>query len=618
MTKQKKLRHLEYYDLQEIFDKLYADSKTDKIFTNLMELITDENNIKLAYRNIKRNNGSFTSGVDEISIKDIEKLDSQKYVDIIKRKFEWYKPKPVRRVEIPKPNGKTRPLGIPTIIDRLVQQCILQVLEPICEAKFHERNNGFRPNRSTEHAIAQCYRMIQKQYLYFVVDIDIKSFFDNVNHTKLMKQMWNLGIRDKKLLSIIKEMLKAPIALPNGKIEYPTKGTPQGGILSPLLSNIVLNELDWWIASQWEEMPTHNQFSIHYNSNGTLNKSYTRKVLRKTGLKEMYIVRYADDFKIFCKTRSDADKVFIAVKQWLRERLKLEISEEKSKVVNLKRNYSEFLGFKMKAVKKNGKYVVYSNMTDKAIKMETAKLKEQVKTIQHSEDADREVLNVKQYNSIVFGIHNYYRYATNVTIDCRKIQYKLNKSIYNRLGKIISKNGVISRSYIQEHYGSTKQIRFICDEPFCPIGYIQTKNPMYKKGKICKYTAEGREEIHKNLKFSKLTISVLHMLSKEETYDKSIEYYDNRISLFAAQYGKCSVTGKELLIDEIHCHHKLPKYLGGTDEYSNLVIVHKDVHKLIHAVSENTINAYLNLIKPTKVMLDKINKFRITAGNAVI
>lgn len=108
------------------------------------------------------------------------------------------------------------------------------------------------------------------------------------------------------------------------------------------------------------------------------------------------------------------------------------------------------------------------------------------------------------------------------------------------------------------------------------------------------------------------------MLSKEEIYDKSIEYYDNRISLFAAQYGKCAVTGKELWIDEIHCHHKLPKYLGGTDEYSNLVIVHKDVHKLIHAVSKNTINAYLTLIKPTKVMLDKINKLRIIAGNAVI
>lgn len=618
MTKQKKLRHLEYYDLLETFDKLYADSKNNKVFTNLMQLITDENNIKLAYRSIKRNAGSNTSGVDQVNIKDIEKLNSQKFVEIIQRKFEWYKPKPVKRVDIPKPNGKTRPLGIPTMVDRLVQQCILQVLEPICEAKFHERSNGFRPNRSTEHALAQCYKMIQKQYLYFVVDIDIKSFFDNVNHTKLIKQMWHLGIRDKKLLSIIKEMLKAPIIMPNGDIVHPTKGTPQGGILSPLLSNIVLNELDWWIASQWEEMPTHKQFSVHYNYSGTIDKGYTRKVLRTTGLKEMYLVRYADDFKIFCRTRSDADKIFIAVKHWLKERLKLEISEEKSKVVNLKKRYSEFLGFKLKAVRKRGKYVVYSNMTDKAIKNETKKLKEQIIKIQHSENADKTVLNVKHYNSMVWGIHNYYCYATNVAIDCRKIQYRLNKSIYNRLGKIISKKGEISRSYIREHYGSTEQLRFICDEPFCPVGYIQTKNPMYKKVKICKYTVEGREEIHKNLKFSKSVIDVLHLLGKQQLYDKSIEYYDNRISLFAAQYGKCAVTGKEMWIDEIHCHHKLPKHLGGTDEYSNLVIVHKEIHKLIHATSVDTINAILNLIMPTKIMLDKINTLRIKAGNIAI
>ena len=126
-------------------------------------------------------------------------------------------------------------------------------MEPICEAKFYERSNGFRPNRSAENAIAQCYKMINLQKLYFVVDVDIKGFFDNVNHTKLIQQIWHMGIRDKKLLCIIREMLKAPIVMPDGTVEYPVKGTPQGGILSPLLSNIVLNELDWWIASQWEK-----------------------------------------------------------------------------------------------------------------------------------------------------------------------------------------------------------------------------------------------------------------------------------------------------------------------------------------------------------------------------
>ena len=299
MTKKNKLRHSEYYDLQGCFDELYAKSKQGDVFTNLMEIISSEENIRLAYRNIKRNSGSQTSGADKLNIKDIEKLSAEKLVEIIQRKFRNYKPKPVKRVEIPKPNGKTRPLGIPTVIDRLVQQCVLQVLEPICEAKFHERSNGFRPNRSVEHALAQCYRMIQRQDLHFVVDIDVKGFFDNVNHSKLIRQMWTLGIRDKQLICIIKAMLKAPIIMPNGDVQYPTKGTAQGGVISPLLANIVLNELDWWISSQWETMPTHNKYYQKVNYSGTPNAGNIYRALRTSGLKEMFIVRYADDFKIF-------------------------------------------------------------------------------------------------------------------------------------------------------------------------------------------------------------------------------------------------------------------------------------------------------------------------------
>lgn len=349
--KNPKLRHLEYYDLQETFDGLYADSNDGKVFKYLFPLVASDGNIRLAYRNIKRNTGSMTRGVDKITIKDVEKIPMERFVQIVKRKLQWYKPKPVRRVEIPKPNGKTRPLGIPAMWDRIVQQCILQVLEPICEAKFHERSNGFRPNRSAEHAVSQAGSMIQIRHLHFVVDIDINGFFDNVNHSKLLKQMWCLGIQDKKLLCVIREMLMAPVVLPNGETTFPEKGTPQGGILSPLLSNIVLNELDWWISSQWEDFPTrHNYDGI--NTNGSPRRGNKYRALRTSNLKELYIVRYADDFKIFCSKRSDADKIFAATQKWLEERLKLQISKEKSRVVNLKKGYSEFLGFKLKAVKR--------------------------------------------------------------------------------------------------------------------------------------------------------------------------------------------------------------------------------------------------------------------------
>ena len=614
MTKQKKLRNLEYYDLQATFDGLYEQSQNGAVFNKLMDLINSEENIKLAYRNIKRNHGSNTSGTDAQNISDIEKISADEYVRLIRNKLAWYKPKPVKRVEIPKPNGKTRPLGIPTIADRLVQQCILQVLEPICEAKFYDRSNGFRPNRSAENALAQCYRMIQRQHLHFVVDIDIKGFFDNVNHSKLIRQMWALGIRDKKLLCIIKEMLKAPIIMPDGEKVYPTKGTPQGGILSPLLSNIVLNELDWWVSSQWETFRTHTDYKISCGEK--LNRGNVYRVLKTSGLKEMFIVRYADDFKIFCRKKSDADKVFLAVKLWLKDRLKLEISEEKSRVVNLKKQYSEFLGFKLKAVKKGDEYVVKSHMSDKAIENETRKLKNRIKDLQRPKSLLDEKRMLNLYNSTVWGIHNYYRYATHIAYDCSiKIHNTVRICAKNRLGKRLQKRGITNNRYILEHYGNSKGLRYLNKFPMCPISYIKTKAPLYKKNEICKYTKAGRAKIHENLKFD---ITVLLMLMRERNTNKSIEFMDNRLSLWAAQYGKCAVTGKILWFDKIHCHHKTPVENGGTDRYLNLVIVHKDVHILLHATLPDTIQKYLSLINPTQTMLNKINKLRLKAGNKPI
>lgn len=499
--KRSKIRYAEYYDLQKTLDSLYADSLKGKVFVHLMELISSEENIRMAYRTIKGNTGSSTAGVDKRTIQDLAKLNEEKYVALIQKQFKSYHPRPVRRVEIPKPNGKTRPLGIPTIVDRIVQQCVLQVLEPICEAKFYDHSYGFRPNRSTEHAIARCDQLIQLSHLYYVVDIDIKGFFDNVNHTKLIQQMWEMGIQDKRLLCIIREMLKAPIVLSNGEILHPSKGTPQGGILSPLLSNIVLNELDWWIASQWEWMPMHgNAKYTRLNANGSINRGYQYRLLRESNLKPVFIVRYADDFKLFCRNRKDAFCLYAATTQWLKERLKLDISPEKSKVVNLKRHYSEYLGFKMKAQRKGDKYVVRSHMSDKAQKRVKDQLAKCIKEIQHPKSEQDQRKQIFRYNSIVIGMHNYYRVATCVNLDFSPIAFAIGKQMKNRLGKQgLSKQGKLEKGYIKNKYGNSSQIRFLKGHPLIPAGYIRHKNPLGKKRSINRYTESGREEIHRML-----------------------------------------------------------------------------------------------------------------------
>lgn len=333
VQKNKALRYNEYYDMQSIFDELYklGSNKIYK-FSNLMDLITSESNILLAYRKIKRNKGSNTAGTNQKTIIDTAEEKPEKLIKYVRDRLANYTPNSVRRIEIPKPNGKTRPLGIPTIGDRLIQQCIKQIMEPICEAKFYKHSYGFRPNRSTEHAIGRFDKLIHEGY-HYVVDIDIKGFFDNVNHAKLLKQIWTMGIHDKRLIQVLSRMLKAEIE----GIGKPDKGTPQGGILSPLLANIVLNELDYWIASQWDLFPTKRKYALHAKHQCESGK-YT--ALRKSNLKEIRIVRYADDFKIMCKDHKTAFKIFAATKLWLKERLSLEVSPEKSTITNLRKNYT--------------------------------------------------------------------------------------------------------------------------------------------------------------------------------------------------------------------------------------------------------------------------------------
>lgn len=589
--------------MQSIMDGLYQQSRNGDNFYKLIELMKKDENIRLAYRNIKRNMGSLTAGTDGMTINDIKVLLVDEVIEKVKRMFDWYEPQPVKRVFIPKPNGDRRPLGIPTIWDRLFQQCVLQILEPICEAKFHNHSYGFRPNRSTHHALARMKSLVNNQGngFHYCVDIDIKSFFDNVHHGKLLKQLWTLGIRDKRLLSIISKLLKAEIVNEG----FPQKGTPQGGILSPLLSNIVLNELDWWVSNQWETIKS----SYPYKSN---NGKY--RALRKTNLKVCFLVRYADDAKILCRDYVTALKIFEATKDFLRTRLNLEISPKKSKIINLRKKSSQFLGFTIKAKRKRNKHVAHSRMCPKARKTAYEKLKKAVKDIRKKQTPE----SVWHYNTIVMGIQNYYSAATHISYDLDHMSCHLIRTLYNRLRRDWKKATKQDMSTVlrKRYKGYNPKLYKIKDIVLVPL-YAQKHKPALNfTQSISNYTKEGREKIHDTLKA--IDKETLRHVQRFYMNHRTVEYNDNRIAKFIAQYGKCAITKYELGLVGWHCHHKIPLEYGGKDNYANLIIIQEDIHVAIHNDDSSKVKSILNkygMTEEKKVMFDKL---RISARRSPI
>ena len=270
----------------------------------LIEKILSKENLQIAIKKVKQNKGA--PGIDKMTVHEVEDWFNQYQEDVISKIMnKQYRPMPVKRVYIPKPNGKERPLGIPTVVDRVIQQAMLQVLTEIYEPIFSDHSFGFRPRRNAHMALEEVLRYLNEGYEW-IVDLDIEKFFDTVNHDKLISILRE-NVNDSTTLHLIRAYLRAGV-LDKGLVKSTTIGTPQGGPISVILSNIYLDKFD--------------------------------KELETRGLR---FVRYADDCIIFTKSEMSANRVMKSVTTWLERKLFLKVSATKTKVVRPTKG--QFLGF---------------------------------------------------------------------------------------------------------------------------------------------------------------------------------------------------------------------------------------------------------------------------------
>jgi RNA-directed DNA polymerase len=607
-------------ELRIIQDRLYSNTletieRGEKPrYKNLKEIIFNETNIVTAIHKIKSNKGSETAGTDK-KIMSIDVLNKNygEVIQTIMDKVENYKPELIRRVYIEKVGKKEkRPLGIPSIYDRIIQQCILQILEPICEAQFFEHSYGFRPMRESCMAIGRVDYILFQTDCRWVIEGDIKGFFDNVNHRILIKELWNIGIHDKRILMIIKAMLGAGIVnvCENNKL-----GTPQGGILSPLLANIYLNKFDNFITKQWEEKKT----KINYARND--NRIYALRF--RSNLKPMYLVRYADDWVILTNTRENAEKIKYKIKEYLRDDLNLELSEEKTKITNAVQKHINFLGYSIglrQSIKGVKGYVNYSKPDEKKLNIKIKKLAKEIKNINKQSNKDEVVRQITLINSIIRGIVNYYENATMVNKIMHKYSMYLRCMAFRRLKRKsfnpmwVEANKVDNLKTIHEEYKtkiptvSYKDLLIGVTD----IYFIRWNKSTLKIQHETPYTQAGRGTYFKrttrkrNLSRTNLSLNndYLKWITLKKTKFYNFEYFMNREYAFNRDKGKCRTCGKFLNDNKVHIHHIIRKLQPNMiNKVRNLMSVCIRCHNLIHN----------NESKPTDIndaTWKKITKYR--------
>ena len=591
--------------MKQTLDFLYEKSKEGIAFTGLVEAMVNEVTIVTAIHNIKSNKGSKTAGVDQIKMDRYLQMPREELIALIRDSFSNYRPKPARRVYIPKKNGKQRPLGIPTVLDKIIQECVRIVIEPICEAKFYPHSYGFRPYRAQKHAIRDIINVINAatrspDQPVWAVEGDIKGCFDNIDHRILLKKIWRIGIHDKRVIKMIQQMLKAGY-IESGMMNDTKLGTMQGGILSPLLSNVYLNDFDWFVGRMY--MEPHRQCKHKCND--------TRR-LKWSGVTPKYNFRFADDWVILTSTEQEAYRLKRMLTKYFRNRMKLELSQEKTFVTDLRTEGIHFLGFVVKAEKKRKtpdpktwtENLVGKPLPDmERLKEKIQKIAGEVRVIGEITERSVQAAQIQRVNSMIVGLAQYLQPSI-----CSHAFHAIDRRVNNTALAVWKRR-------FPKHYNKYQiPLEKLCNLPHRHEGYKSKTFAVPIEGKwfgitlafithrkyearpfdqrMTPYTEEGRRiysyyrSKNKPLPCDRPSVNTARDIQLS-VYAKTVfnfEYFMNREYAYNRDKGKCKCCKKPLFLDDKKfCYHvkgELP--LEKVNKVQNLIWLCNDCYRMVN------------------------------------